>query len=202
MKNSVVIVGAGGHAKVVCDIILKNHHGVAGFLDDYKSENDMIFGYPILGRISQWKDFQKEHQFIVAIGDNKTRKRIVEMLKVQWYTAVHPHASIGLNTTIGAGTAVMAGAVINADAQVGNHVIINSQSVVEHDCRIGDYSHISPNAVLAGRVCIGECVHIGAGAAVKDGINIVSDVIVGLGAAVVKELDRSGVYIGVPARKL
>lgn len=196
---NVVIIGAGGHAKVVADIVLKSGDKLLGFLDDCK-QGAVLDGYDVLGKIKDAKKFADDTRFIVAIGDNKTRKQVTEQSKLNWYTAVHPSAQIGIGTQIGVGSCIAANAVINAGATVGVGCIINTSAVVEHDCVVGDFSHVSPGAVLCGTVEIGDCVHIGANATVINNLSVCSNSIVGAGATVVKSIEKSGVYVGTPAK--
>ena len=163
MKD-VIIIGAGGHARVIADIIRCRGDRLMGFLDDYAKEG--IGDIPVLG-------MAKDHVnhpgawFIIGIGNAAVRRRVAEGMEgVQWYTAIHPAAVVSdMNVSVGPGTAVMAGAVINPGACVGAHCIINTAAVVEHDNLIGDYTHISVGARLAGTVTVGPDTWVGIGAA-------------------------------------
>lgn len=203
MGESVIIIGASGHGRVIADIVVKSGDKVKGFLDDAENLPDNILGFPVLGKI---QDFEKylQYSFIIAIGDEKIRENIDIRLnsKVRWYTAVHPTAVISsLGVTVGAGTVVMANAVINSCACIGRHCIINTAAVVEHDNEISDFVHLSPGVTLAGTVKVGMRTHIGVGAVVRNNIEICQDSIVGAGATVVKDITLPGVYIGVPAER-
>lgn len=199
MANKVVIIGAGGHAKVIADIIVKNNDKLLGFLDDNK-KGIVLADYSVIGKVNNCIDYIDEAEFIVAIGDNAIRKNISERFKLKWYTAIHPSAQIGLGCEIGEGTVIMANAVINSDTKIGKHCIINTAAIVDHENSVGDFVHISPNATLCGAVMVGECTHIGAGAIVRNGISIGDDIIVGAGATVVKNIIEQGKYVGVPAK--
>ena len=198
---NVVIIGAGGHAKVISDIILKNGDKLLGFLDDFKT-GKILLGYGVIGVVSDINKFAKDTQFIIAIGDNHIRETIAKTYDVNWYTAIHPSAQIGVDVVLHKGTCVMANAVINSGSNIGEHCIINTAAIVEHDCTLLDFVHISPNAVLCGNVNIGVCGHIGASAVVKNNIVITDNVVVGAGAAVVKNIVASGTYVGVPIKKI
>lgn len=199
MSKEVIVIGAGGHGKVIADIIIKSGDRVIGFLDDGCTEKN-ILGYPILGKTEDCLKY-KDKEFFVAIGNNAVRKKISEKYNMlKFYTAIHPSAVIAMDVEIGEGSCVMAGVVINTSARIGKHCIINSGSVVEHDNKLADFVHLSPGAVLCGTVSVGECTHIGGGATVKNNTNISGDTVIGVGAAVVKDIDISGVYCGVPAR--
>lgn len=198
--NRLVIIGTGGHGKVIADNALKNGYTNICFVDDTAMGECM--GFPIIGTCS---DLEKLNDgttdFIIGIGNNATRKTIAEKYDVNWVTLIHPSAQIAVNVVIGKGTVVMAGAVVNACSSIGEHCIINTCAIVEHDNVLEDHVHISPNATLGGTVRIGECSWIGLGAVVINNIDICADVIVGAGAAVVKNITQSGTYVGVPARK-
>lgn len=201
MGKKLIIIGASGHGKVIADIALKMGYDIQGFLDDDDSIKD-ILGVPILGNVAKIKKYQKDYEFVIAIGNNSIREKIAKQYDVQWATLIHPSAVIGIDVEIGEGTVVMANAVINPSAKIGKHCIINTGAIVEHDNRLEDFVHISPNAVLAGTVSVQKRTHIGAGACVKNNLEITSDVVVGVGATVVKDIIKPGVYIGTPVRSL
>lgn len=191
MRN-VVIIGAGGHGRVVADIIDACGDRFIGFLDDNTSIMDSI------GQINDYKKFDAE--FIVAIGNSKIREKIANDLNCKWYTAIHPSAIVSKSVKIGEGTVVMPNVVINSNTVIGKHCIINSGAIVEHDNIIEDYAHISVGAKLGGTVHIGRSTWVGIGAVVKNNIMICSNTIIGAGAVVVKDIIDSKTYIGVPAR--
>ena len=198
--KKIIIIGASGHGKVIANIVESNGDKVIGFLDDDTSKREVLH-YPVLGTVSQAEEYS-DCEFVVAIGDNHTRKRIVEQHPtLKYHIAIHPQAIIDPTVKIGDGTVVMANAVINADSRIGRHCIINTGAVIEHDNRIEDYVHISPHATLCGTVEVGELTHIGAGAVVKNNVLITEDVIMGAGSVVVKDLIEQGIYIGVPVKK-
>lgn len=196
MSEQVIIIGAGGHAKVVEDIIKLSGDIVFGFLDDDTSKSG------VLGKVSECIKYS-DKSFIIAIGSNAVRKKIASLYpKLKYYTAIHPTAIIADNAEIGKGTVIMAKAVVNPCAVIGSHCIVNTAAIVEHDNIIGDYVHISPNAVLCGTVIVGDRSYIGAGSVVKNNISITDDVVIGCGGSVVKNVVESGTYVGVPVRKL
>ena len=199
--NRLIIVGAGGHGKVIADIAFKNGYTDINFLDD--NATDACMGFPVIGACSQIETFDDGNtDFVIGIGSNAVRKLFAEKYKVNWVTLVHPSAQIAFNASIGKGTVVMAGAVVNVCATIGKHCIINTSAVVEHDNIINDYVHISPSVALGGTVHIGDKTHIGIGTTVKNNIEICDDCIIGAGTVVVKNIKDSGTYVGVPARKI
>ena len=210
MSKQVVIIGAGGHAKVIADIIQKSGDIVYGFLDDKLPKGTIIANNEKLKVIGDFNTrftlpiTHTDLEFIVAIGDNERRKEVAEknVPNMKYYTAIHPSANIGIDVTIGEGTAIMANACINSSAKIGKHCIINTAAIIEHDNYLENYVHISPNATLCGTVKVGESTHIGAGVTVKNNIDITSNCTIGAGAVVVKNIEEEGTYIGVPAHKI
>lgn len=204
MRKKVVIIGAGGHAKVIADIIEKSGDEIVGFLDDNKEIGTTIINeYKVIGDLNNrfTMAVTKENlEFIIAIGDNKKREEISHSPNLKFYTAIHPSAQIGLDVRIEEGTVIMANSCINSSAKIGKHCIINTGAIIEHDNIIEDYVHISPNATLGGTVKIGESTHVGIGSIVKNNITICKNCTIGAGAVVVKNIEEEGIYVGVPAR--
>lgn len=199
MKN-VIIIGAGGHAKVITDIIVKCGDSVVGFLDSIRTEANFL-GYPILGKEADWKSYS-DCYFIIAIGNSKVREKIYKNLKTaKWYTAIHPNASISsIGAKIGFGTVIMSNAVINTDTIIGKHCIINSSSTVEHDNNLSDFVHVSVGAKLAGHVTVGKHTWIGVGSTIINDISVCDNCMIGAGAVVIRNIKKSGTYVGVPAK--
>lgn len=201
MNNRLIIVGAGGHGKVIADIAVKNGYTDIFFVDDISTGSCM--GFPIIAnteKISILDDGATD--FVIAIGNNKTRKMIAEKFDVNWVTLVHPSAQISMKVELGVGTVVMANAVINADAKVGKHCIINTSAVIEHDNVIEDYVHISPNVALGGTTRVGELTHIGIGSSVINNVSICENCVIGAGTVVVADIEHSSTYVGVPAKEI
>lgn len=197
--NRLIIIGAGGHGKVIADNALKNGYKNICFLDDNTTGD--VMGFPIIGTSSEIVSLDDGNtDFIIGIGNNAVRKEIAEKNQVNWVSIVHPSAQIAFNVKIGKGTVVMANAVINVCTAVGEHCIINTSAVVEHDNVVEDYVHISPKASLGGSVHIGANTHIGIGTTVKNNVDICDGCVIGAGAVVLKNIIDSGIYIGVPAR--
>lgn len=202
MYKKIVIVGAGGHGKVIADIAKKNGYTTICFLDDDLSHKE-CGGYPIVGTTS---DAEKYLGFdcIVAIGNAKIRQKIqqyLEALHLKLTVLVHPAAIVAEDVRIGTGTVVMAGCVINPGATIGQGCIINTSSSVDHDCQIADYVHVSVGAHVAGTVQVGRSTWIGAGATVSNNLYICENCIIGAGAVVVKDILEGGTYTGVPAKR-
>jgi len=204
--SNVMIVGAGGHGKVVADILAQmNTAQVLGFLDDNpQKQGQEIMGHKITGTVSKFPAAANDNvKFLVAVGDNKTRKDIVHKLSTDrdnFINAIHPSAIISKHAVIGRGVVVMPGAVINAGAYIGNHVIVNTASSIDHDCYIHDFAHISPGARLGGNVEVGEGAQVGIGATVLPGKVIGAWSVVGAGSVVTRDIPSRTVVVGIPAR--
>lgn len=206
------IVGGGGHAKVIMDIILKNREigqdvDILGFFDDDLNKK-AVYNIPNLGPIS---DIEKEVEgnenieIILGIGDNVIRRKVFNKIdneNIRYFSAIHPSAVIGNKVNIGEGTVIVGGAVINVDTDIGEHCIINTSASVGHDIIVGDFVHISPGARLTGEVKIYDGVHIGTGAVIVPGISIGENSIIGAGAVVTEDIPSNCTAVGVPAKPI
>lgn len=186
------IYGAGGHAKVVLDILRATGRTVAGFIDDDDALTRLL-GLPVRHTAKGCTPI------IIGIGDNATRARLAARLTCTFATAVHPSAVLSPSARIGDGTVVMAGAVLNAEAAVGRHCIVNTGASVDHECRLSDFVHLSPHATLCGRVCVGQGAWIGAGATVVPGVSIGRWARIGAGATVLTDIPDGATAVGTPA---
>lgn len=202
MNRKVILIGNGGHAKVIADIIKLNNDEIVGFIVDKGYDTNNALGLKWLGDFIVIDKYKKDCEFIIAIGSNKLRDQISELYDLKWHTAIHPSAIIDTTCIVSEGTCIMANAVVNSSAKIGKHCIINTGSIVEHDCIVGDYSHLSPNSTICGNSSIGKYVHLGASSTVIDKIQISNNIMIGAGACVVKDIVESGTYVGVPAKKV
>ncbi len=205
MKNKLLILGAGGHGKVIADIALKmNKWENIYFLDDNEGISESM-GIKRIGKIEDSYKMIDKFDVFVAIGNNYARMKIQNELIYAGASIpilIHPSAIIGTDVKIGIGTVVMAGVVINCYTLIGKGCIINTNSNIDHDNSIGDYVHISPGSSLGGTVNVGEGSWLGIGSVISNNLNIINNTIVGAGAVVIKDIDKSGTYVGVPARKI
>lgn len=208
--KEVIGLGAGGHAKVVIEILqLSGEYEVIGLLDPRSSlwQTDVL-NVPVLGDDNLLPELYNQgvrYAFIGlgSVGDSGPRQRLYQRArdqKLEIVRAIHPQAWISPSAQVGYGPTIMAGAVINAAARLGEHVIVNTGATVEHDCVIGDHVHIATGAHLAGGVHVEAGAHIGLGASVLQGIHVGQDAIVGAGAVVVNPVPENTTVVGVPAR--
>ena len=204
--ESVLLIGAGGHAKVVLDAMLaKGQFEVLGLLDTDPSRcGARVLGVPVLGdeTLLQQEAYERSSLFL-CIGDNEQRLVIAaryEATSRRFASVSHPTASLGREVEIGDGTVVLAAAVVNAGTSIGAHCIVNTCASIDHDCRLADGVHVSPGARLAGGVCVGRGAHIGIGASVLPGVSIGALAKVGAGAVVLSDVPEGVTVVGVPAK--
>ncbi|MGH1288388.1 acetyltransferase [Bacillus toyonensis] len=203
--KKIALIGQGGHAQVIQDMIHTNgSFKIIAFFDDkYKSlckANEIYYG-----PISSIQTLRREIEFqlIIAIGNNTVREKIAEQLHFNddcYESIIHPTAWISKSATIGRGTVIMPNVTINADTIIGRHVIVNTSSVVEHDNCIGDFVHIGPNATLTGAVTIGNVTQIGAGVTIIPNLIIGARSMIGAGATVIHNIPSYCTAVGLPAK--
>lgn len=197
----IVVVGAGGHGKVVADVLLQAGERVLGFLDDARAAGTLVLGLPILGPVT-WLATHRA-KVALGVGDNIARQRVAgtcERLGAPLIAAVHPRAAVAPSATIEPGVAIMALAVVNPDAVIGRGAIINTGAVIEHDCAVGAFAHVSPNATLGGECRVGALAQVGIGATMLPRTAVGARSVVGGGALVARDLPDDVVARGVPAR--
>ena len=205
----IVLIGAGGHGKVVLDAVrLEGRHRVVGFLDAAPAlHGTTVHDVPVLGgpNLLDRLVSQKVRGVIVAIGDNRTRANYAaeaEAAGLELVSAVHPRAIVAGSATVGRNVLIAAGAVVAVDAVIGDSTIINTAAVVDHECEIGRAVHVAPGVRLAGRVTVGEAAFIGIGAVVLQCLSIGERATVGAGAVVRTDVPAGVTVVGVPARPI
>lgn len=210
--KQVIGLGAGGHAKIIVEILrLLGEFDIVGLLDaNPELHGTSILQVPVLGNDSLLPELfaRGVRQAFVGLGgtgDNRPRASLYLLArqnKFEMLSAIDPRAIVSPSAVLGEGVMVMPGAVINADSRLGNNVVVNTGAIVEHDCRIGDHVHIATGARLGGGVIVLEGAHIGLGAAIKQGVQVGRNAIVGAGAVVIRDVADDATVIGVPARPL
>ena len=196
--KQLVIIGAGGHGRVVKDVAECVGYDNIIFLDDSEKSNPAV-----VGRTDEFECYINSSDFFVAIGNSEVRERISNILITKGaniVTLIHPMSAVSKSSKIGWGVVVMAGAVVNADSVIGNGVIVNTCASVDHDSIVNEFAHVSVGAHVCGAVTIGKYVWIGAGATIINNISICNDCIVGAGAVVINDIAECGTYVGAPAR--
>ena len=209
-EKPVILLGAGGHAKVLLDILLEQNVEILGIAEkDGEDRPAGLYGVPVIGNDSDVQKYLPDEIELVngvgSIGSTMLRQGLYEKFKRQGYhfrQVIHPCAVVSRRAELGEGVQVMAGAVVNIGTRIGANSIVNTKASIDHDCVIGMHVHIAPGATLSGGVAVGDESHVGAGATVLQGVNLGAGVIVGAGATVVGDLAERGTYYGVPARPI
>ena len=207
-----VILGGGGHARVVVDALRASGAAAPEAVVDADRSlwGKDVLGVPILGgdeRLPELVD-RGVRAFVVgvgSVGDNGPRRALFTLaLKhgLRPLTVQHPAAVCSAAARVGEGSVLFAGAIVNAGAVIGRNVIVNTGAIIEHDCVLGDHVHVATGARLASTVHVGEAAHIGAGATVRQCLRIGEGAVVGAGAVVVKDVEPWTIVIGVPARAM
>ncbi|MGB0383244.1 MAG: acetyltransferase [Ardenticatenaceae bacterium] len=212
MAIKVISLGAGGHAKVIIEILrMDSRYELVGLLDSKPGlVGKKVLGVPILGDDNLLPELVQQgvNSFVIGLGstgNNQPRQRLFEFAlshNLEPLTVVHPRAICSVWAKVGHGSQLLPGSIVNGGAVLGENVLINSGAIVEHDCVIANHVHIATGAKLASTVHVGRLAHIGAGATVRQCITIGEGVVVGAGAVVVKDVAPHTVVVGVPARIL
>jgi len=207
--DKIVVIGGGGHTKVVISILKKiNTYEIVGYTD-VKNRGE-ILGVQYIGNDSILKNLYKNgiKNAVLGLGfikSNKTRKNVLEEINnidFHYPAIISNNAVINENVTTGMGTVIMDGVVINSGTKIGNFCIINTKSSIDHDCIIKNHTHIAPGVTLSGGVEIGDNVLIGTGANIIQYKKVVDNAIIGAGSTVVEDINESGLYGGIPTKLL
>jgi len=209
-KHRCLILGSGGHGRVVLDILRNaDEHEVAGFVDSNPElTGRRVDGVKVLGSPSDLNRLRRDcdaDAAIVAIGDNGVRRALADQLDALGFVlinAIHPSANVARNATLGRNVVIAAGSLVCAHGQIGDSVILNTGSIVDHESLIGTATHICPGARLAGRVTVESGAFVGIGATVIQHIRVGYEAIIGAGAVVVEDVAPMSTVVGVPARQI
>ena len=203
----IAIIGAGGHGRVVLDILRNNHQfDVTGFLDSNPLlQGKTVDGVEVLGDSSLISQFGPRGigAVVVAIGDNHIREKYTQMFQqagIHLVSAIHPSASIADSAQIGKNVVIAAGTIVCAHARIEDSAILNTGCIVDHESHIHRNTHICPGVRLAGHVTVKPLAFVGIGATVVQGVTIGESAIVGAGAVVIKDVPPYSTVVGVPAR--
>ena len=199
-----ILIGGGGHARVVIEAARQAGAEVAGLLDAKREIGDQVDGVPVLGDDAWLAEGDTgRFRFHVAIADNAVRARLRRRLAefdADIAAIAHPAATVSASAAIGAGCFLAAGAIVNPGVRLADGAIINTGAQIDHDCQIGSDGHIAPGAVLCGFVRCGDRVLVGAGATIIQGVSVGGDATIGAGATVVRDVADGQTMTGTPAR--
>lgn len=205
--DRIIVIGGGGHSKVVISTLLESGSPVLGYTDFYN--NGIILGVPYLGTDAVINDYQPLDVLLcIGMGSVRStgvRKAIFEKWKAKGYsfaTVIHPTALVSKEAQIAEGVQLLMGATVQTGVRILKNCIINTGCIIEHDCEISPHVHVSPGCILLGNVSVNLCSHIGAGSIILQGLKVGSNVTVGAGAVVTKDVDDSKIVVGVPAREV
>ncbi len=208
MNLPVIILGAGGHAKVLIDTLLLRTVEITGIVDpDLDKHGTSILGIPVIGNDQVvHKHGPGAVMLVNGVGSVKQpalRKHLFDTFKARGFSfasVLHPSAVIAVGVLLAEGVQVMAGSVIQPGCVIGRNTIINTRASVDHDCTISDHVHVAPGVTLSGNVAVMEGVHIGAGATVLQGVRIGRNSIIGAGAVVLQDVPEAVLVFGVPGK--
>lgn len=205
--STLVVLGAGGHGRVVAEAALETSRWrKVVLLDDRYPELSRAGGFEVVGTLADVADLAYgDREALVAVGANARRLGLLKGLLSGGWTLpvlVHPSAWVSRSAVLGAGSVVLAQAAVNGGAQLGLGAIVNTGATIDHDCQLGDGVHVSPGAHIGGEVAIGDLSWVGIGASVRHCIQIGSGATIGAGAAVVADVKDGHTVVGVPARQL
>jgi sugar O-acyltransferase (sialic acid O-acetyltransferase NeuD family) len=195
------VIGAGGHAKVVIDILRSRNWGEIDLYDDDESKHGMLTnGAPVQGPIAAASRLSSRDSAHLAIGANSERARLAQELMFRWSSAIHPQAWISPSALVAEGAMVGAFAAIQVEAKVADHVIVNTGAIVEHEVEIGPFAHIAPGAKLGGGAKVGEGTLVGIGACILPNVRIGKWCRIGAGAVVLSDVADNSTVTGIPGR--
>ncbi|WAA11394.1 acetyltransferase [Fervidibacillus albus] len=207
MNRPIIIIGNGGHASVLSEILLEQKRKIIGFTAPQKEENS--FSIPYIGQDDVIFHYGiNEIELVLGIGtvgDTTIRKNLFHLFKNRGYrfsNVIHPKSIIAPSVKFGEGVQVMAGAIIQTNTILADNIIVNTGAKIDHNCQIESHVHIAPGSVISGGVTIKSSTHIGAGSTIIQGIKIGSNCLVGAGTVVVRDVQEHKKVLGVPAREV
>lgn len=210
MKDKIVVVGGGGHAKVIINVLKKlDNYKILGYTD--LKDKGLVLGIKYLGTDEVLKNVIKTEKIcnaVIAIGNIKiseVRQKIYEKINKLHFifpVIISPNAIVNENVEIGKGSVVLDGAIINTSAQIGKFAIVNTNAIIEHDSRSSDFVHFAAGSILGGGATIGDNSLLGVGAKIIQYKNVGKNCLIGAGSVVIEDIKLEGTYFGVPARKI
>lgn len=210
MEN-IVIVGAGGFGREVEWLIKRINqnnpkYNILGYIDDNREKNSKISEYTVIGNTEEIYELEDDINVVVAIGNSKARKKIIEKIKqikkVKFPNLIDPLATIDENMIKGEGNIICAGVIATVDIEIHNFNIINLNCTIGHDAKILNFVTIYPNTNISGYVLVNDCVEIGTGTQIIQLLTIGQNSIIGAGSVVIRDIEENVTAVGVPTRIL
>lgn len=205
------IIGSGGFSKQVIEIVEKineqsNIYDLVGLIDDNETlKGHKVLDYQVIGTTDDLHSYSKKHEVyaVIAIANAKVKEKLNQKLKyVNWINLIHPDAIITKYLEIGVGNIICGGVVINPNCKINNHCHINIGTTFGHDVTLMDYVTVMPGCRISGNVTLKSNSMIGTGSTIIQGITIEESTVLGAGAVVIKDTDKQGLYVGVPAKRI
>ena len=203
--DGILIIGAGGHGRVVCDALMALGKNIAGFLDrDDRKVGDEVMGHRILDQEKTLAEIDPGKVILAnGVGDLRVRKAIHQTCTASGFrfeTVIHPSVIMARDVAIEAGVQIMAGSIIQTGVRLAANALINTRSSVDHDCAIGMHAFLGPGVTLCGTVTVGAAAHIGTGTTILEKIEVGENSVVGGGSMLIHHLEPNVTAVGVPAR--
>jgi sugar O-acyltransferase (sialic acid O-acetyltransferase NeuD family) len=211
MKPSLLLIGAGGHCRVILDMLLQSgEYSVAGLIDQKDRAGQEVLGVSVIGTDQDLPQLFKKgirHCFMAvgSVGDPGLRVKLAALAGEAGFifpNLIHPSAVISSRAELGQGNFIAPGAIMNVNARIGDHCIVNTGAIIDHDCRLGDFVHVAPGAVLSGGVIVGNSTHIGTGSAVVQDTRIGAGTVIGAGSVVTGDISGGVVAYGNPCKEI
>lgn len=210
MTLPVLIIGGGGHAKVLIEALKRCSTKILGIVEaDVAKIGTAISGIRVIGDDKVVAGYNPDEVLLVngigSVNVPKTRVDVFEKFKAQGFSftkVIHPSAEVAADVVLGEGVQIMAGVVIQPGSVIGANTIVNTGATVDHDCQIGDHVHLAPGVTLSGEVKIGKASHIGTGATVIQGMKIGNNCLIAAGSVVVDDIPGDTEVMGIPAKKV
>lgn len=210
MNVPIIILGGGGHAKVLIEAIRLCSMSVIGIIEADSAKNEIdVFGVRVIGGDESISGYDPKAVRLVnavgSVGRPVSRIAVFEKFKEKGFmfaTVIHPSATMASDVVLGEGAQIMAGVVIQPGVTIGANAIVNTGALIDHDCMIGDHVHLGPGVTLSGGVRVADSVHIGTGATLIQGVTIGLNSVVGAGSVVIHAVPDNVEVAGVPAKKI
>lgn len=207
MNLPLIILGDGGHSRVLIETLLQMEFNIIGITTPDKTNKNNVYGIPIIGNDTMVLKYSANEIRLVngigSVGTPITRASLFHSFKAkgfQFQQVIHPTSIISPSALIAEGVQIMAGAIIQTESQIGTNSIINTKASIDHDCKIGMNVHVAPGVTVSGGVEIGNNVHIGTGAVIIQGLKIGDNSVIGAGAVVLNNINQGDTVIGIPAK--